>query len=187
VGLVVSGARRDLVRSVLLREADLDAGAGAEAAAALAAHAREELPGARLELSYDVRYRGQAFELTVPAPVDATTAVLRERFEAAHAERYGYSGEQEEIELVNVRVAAVADRRAEALEAGAAAGSLERGRRRARFSAGVLDTAVVRGEPQPGDRFDGPAVLELPETTVVVPPGWQAARDASGALTMERE
>lgn len=186
VGLVVSGARRDLVRSVMLREADLEAGAGAEAAAALAARARDELPDARLELSYDLRYRGQAFELTVPAPIDATTALLRERFEAAHAERYGYAGEGEEIELVNVRVAAVADRPAQALEAGAPTGAVERGHRRARFSAGLLDTAVVRGEPPLGDRFDGPAVLELPETTVVVPPGWHARRDASGALTMER-
>jgi N-methylhydantoinase A len=186
VGLVVSDARRDLVRSVLLRQADLDAGAGADAAAGLAARAHEELPDARLEISYDLRYRGQAFELTVPAPVDATTALLRERFEAAHAERYGYTGEGEEIELVNVRVAAIADRRAEALDAGPPAGTAERGRRRARFAAGVLDTDVVRGEPAAGERFDGPAVLELPETTVVVPPGWRAERDATGALTMER-
>jgi N-methylhydantoinase A len=186
VGLVVSGARRDFVRSVMLREADLDAGAGAEAVAALAARAREELPDARLELSYDLRYRGQAFELTVRAPVDATTALLRERFEAAHAERYGYAGEGEEIELVNVRVAAVADRRAEALEAGAPTGAVERERREARFSGGVLETAVLRGEPPLGERIDGPAVLELPETTIVVPPGWHAERDASGALTMER-
>jgi N-methylhydantoinase A len=186
VGLVVSGARRDFVRSVMLREADLDAGAGAEAAAALAARAREELPDARLEPSYDLRYRGQAFELTVPAPIDATTALLRERFEAAHAERYGYAGEQEEIELVNVHVAAIDDRRAGTFEAGAPTAAVERERRRARFSGGVLETAVVRGEPPVGDRIDGPAVLELPETTIVVPPGWHAERDASGALTMER-
>jgi N-methylhydantoinase A len=133
-----------------------------------------------------VRYRGQAFELTVSAPIDATTALLRERFEAAHAERYGYAGDRDEVELVNVRVAAVADRPAEALQAAAPAGPVERGHRRARFAGGVLETAVVRGEPELGERFDGPAVMELPETTVVVPPGWRAERDASGAFTMER-
>ena len=89
--LVVSGARRDLARSVLLGEGDLRAGAGAEAVAMLAAQAREELPSARLEVSYDLRYRGQAFELPVPGPPDAPLALLRERFEAAHEERYGYT------------------------------------------------------------------------------------------------
>jgi N-methylhydantoinase A/oxoprolinase/acetone carboxylase beta subunit len=50
----------------------------------------------------------------------------------------------------------------------------------------VLESRVVRGEPAPDARFDGPAILELPETTVVVPPRWRAAHDASGAVTLER-
>jgi N-methylhydantoinase A len=186
VGLVLSGARRDLARSVLLGEAELRAGAGPRAVSVLAARAEKELPGARLEVSYDLRYRGQAFELTVPGPLDAAPELLRERFEAAHEERYGYADEQEEIELVNVRVAAVADSRPPGL-GGAPSGAIERTTREARFSDGVLETAVLRGEPEPGGRIDGPAILELPETTAVVPPGWVAERDASGALTMERD
>jgi N-methylhydantoinase A len=186
VGLVVSGARRDHVRSVLLSETDLRAGAGAEAVAELAARAREELPDARLEASYDLRYRGQAFELTVPGPLDAAPALLRERFEAAHQERYGYADQRAEIELVNVRVAAVADRRAESLAAAAPGEAIERERRRARFRTGELEASVLRGDPQPGTRVDGPAILELAETTVVVPPGWRAGPDAAGALMLER-
>ncbi len=185
IGLVMSGARRDLARSVLLGEADLHAGAGAEAVAALATRAREELPNARLEVSYDLRYRGQAFELTVEGPPDASPTLLRERFEEAHEERYGYSDEHEEIELVNVHVAAIADARSPELAAAAPASPVEHASREARFASGVLETAVLRGEPAAGARIEGPAVRELPETTVVVPPGWLAEPDPSGTLTME--
>jgi N-methylhydantoinase A len=186
VGLVVSGARRDLARSVLLGEAELRAGEGAEAVSELADRARNELPGARLEASFDLRYRGQAFELTVPGPLDAPAALLRARFEEAHEERYGYADRQAEIELVNVRVAALVDSRAPELGA-APSGAVERTTREARFASGVLGTAVIRGEPPPGERIEGPAIVELPETTAVVPPEWVAERDTSGALTMERE
>jgi N-methylhydantoinase A len=186
VGLVVSGTRRDFVRSVLLGEAELGAGARAEAVAELAAGAREELPDARLEASYDLRYRGQAFELTVPGPLDPAPAALRERFEAAHRERYGYVDEDAEIELVNVRVAALVDRHPEGLEPAARGAPVAESRRTARFSTGVVEATVLRGQPPPGTRIDGPAICELPETTVVVPPRWCAEPDASGALVLER-
>jgi N-methylhydantoinase A len=185
VGLVVSDTRRDLARSVLLGEEKLRAGAGAEAVSELAERARQDLPGARIEASYDLRYRGQAFELTVPGPLDANPGLLRERFEEAHAERYGYADGQAEIELVNVRVAAVMDARPPDL-APAPPGDVVFARRQARFADGVLEATVVRGEPEPSERIDGPAIVELPETTVVVPPGWSAERDASGAIVLER-
>ena len=182
VGLVVSGARRDFVRSVLLAEPAVAAGEGADAAAELADRARAELPGARLEASYDLRYHGQAHELTVPAPLDASAASLRAGFDAAHQERYGYADDQAEIELVNVRVAAIADAPQLALGTGGERAPVEEHKRVARFGDDVLEAAVVRGEPAAGARFDGPAILELPETTVVVPPGWQAVSEESGAV-----
>jgi N-methylhydantoinase A len=44
----------------------------------------------------------------------------------------------------------------------------------------------MAGTPPRGARIDGPAIIELPETTVVVPPGWRAEPDASGAVILER-
>jgi N-methylhydantoinase A len=186
VGLVVSGARRDFVRSVLLAERELAAGEGAAAVAELASRAREELAGARVEASYDLRYRGQAFELTVPGPLEASAALLRERFEAAHEERYGYADAGAPIELVNVHVGAIEDAPQMSLGGGGERVPIEEGSRRARFGEEVLETAVVRGAPPADARFDGPAILELPETTVVVPPRWRAVADASGAVVLER-
>ena len=186
VGLVVSGARRDHVRRVLLAESDLEHGVHAEAVAELAARARAELPDARLEASYDLRYRGQAFELTVPGPLAAAPSLLRERFEAAHRERYGYTDESTAIELVNVRVAAVSERPSAELGARSPQRSVDRGRRTARFGEDELEASVLGGLPPPGDPVDGPANIDLPETTVVVPPQWRATQDASGAVVLER-
>jgi N-methylhydantoinase A len=186
VGLVVSSARRDHVRSVLLAESELERGAHVQAVAELAARARAELPDAGLEASYDLRYRGQAFELTVRGPLTAERSILRERFESAHRERYGYADEAAAIELVNVRVAAVSERPAQGLGAGSPGPPVERGTRPARFGGEGLEAVVLVGAPAAGTRIDGPAIVELPETTVVVPPGWRAESDASGAVVLER-
>ena len=103
-----------------------------------------------------MRYRGQSFELTVrgcgPEP-----AAVREAFEAAHAERYGFRDDDGEIEVVTIRV-----RHAE--------------------PAPAVDFAA--GDPL---RVDGPAVVRLPEATLVVPEGWRGATDATGTLVLERE
>jgi N-methylhydantoinase A len=190
VGLVVSDARRDFGRSVLLGEDDLRAGRAAAAASELAERARRELPGARVEASYDVRYRGQAFELTVPGPLAPSLAGLRERFEAAHRERYGYADDQGELELVNVRIAAVAGRPAVRLARDESAEerfeAVQEDRRVATFAGAPLDARVLRGEPAAGTALEGAAILELPETTIVVPPGWRGAVDVHGTLVMER-
>ena len=50
----------------------------------------------------DLRYVGQSFELAVPLGPD-----LRERFHAAHAERYGYADRERAVELVAVRTAEI--------------------------------------------------------------------------------
>jgi N-methylhydantoinase A len=186
VGLVVTGARRDFVRSVLLDDEQIAAGEASSAVSALAGRARAELAGARLEASYDLRYRGQSFELTISAPLEPPPELLRERFEAAHRERYGFVEPGGRLELVNVRVTALADAPPVQLGSTATGGKVERAARRARFADGVHEAHVLRGEPTPGERIDGPAIIELAETTVVVPPGWRAEADEHGSVAMER-
>jgi N-methylhydantoinase A len=185
LGLVASAARRDLARSVLLRGAEVDSQAGA-AVAGLAAAAARELPGARLEATFDLRYRGQSFELPVAAPLAPRPGMLRERFERAHEERYGYADPEGELELVNVRIAALGEQTAAPPLASAAAGGTTETERPALFGDQRLATAVLRGEPRAGTALTGPAILELPETTVVVPPGWQCEVEATGTVAMER-
>ena len=73
LGLVVSERRRDLVESVLLAGDDLTREQVAEVVERLAERGRDELdaPDAELRATYDLRYAGQAFELSVPGRAGA--------------------------------------------------------------------------------------------------------------------
>jgi N-methylhydantoinase A len=182
VGLIAAERRRDMVESVLLAGDDLTADAIAAVVGRLAERGRDELdaPGAEVRPAYDLRYAGQAFELTVDGERRPDPADLRAAFERAHEERYGYADEHAELELVTVRVAVALA--ATELPPGDEAEGEERGSRRARFGDELVDAAVLRGAPE---ELDGPAIVELPESTVVVPPGWRASAVAGG-LRMER-
>ncbi|HEX8075180.1 MAG TPA: hydantoinase/oxoprolinase family protein, partial [Thermoleophilaceae bacterium] len=183
VGLIASEPRRDLVESVLLSGGELTSDAAADAVERLAARGREELdsPDAEVRAGYDLRYAGQAFELTIPGDPRPDPAELRRAFDAAHEERYGYSDGEAELELVTVRVA-VALPPAE-LPPGRGGEAEERERREALFDGERVSTVVVRGVPA---ELDGPAIVELDEATLVVPPGWSCAAADDGTLAMER-
>jgi N-methylhydantoinase A len=182
LGLVVSERRRDLVESVLLAGSDFTREAVAEVVERLGERGRDELgePEAELRATYDLRYAGQAFELSVAGELEPDPADLRAGFDRAHDERYGYEDPDAELELVTVRVAAALPgaetRPTEPAEAE------RRGKRRVRFGDEDLEAEVLG---QGSAAVDGPAIFELPGATLVVPPGWHA--EAGGdAVVMER-
>lgn len=182
LGLVVSERRRDLVESVLLSGAALTRERVAATVGRLGEQGRRELgePGAELRASYELRYAGQAFELPVAAGLAPDPAELRRSFDRAHSERYGYADPDAELELVTVRVTA-ARPGAEPRPAEPRAAE-PRGTRPMRFGDEQLEGRVVG--PGVGST-DGPAVVELPGSTLVVPPGWRAEAGAEAVL-MER-
>ena len=188
LGLVVSERRRDVQRSVLLSGEALTRDAIEAAAEELAERARADLGrDAELRRVLDLRYRGQAFELSVPAKAGTDPGELREAFAAAHEQAYGYRDPDGEVELVTIRVTgAVRGPEIDPEGAGAGAGTTET-TRRAIFSGEELEATVLRGEPEPGDAFDGPAIVELPESTLVVPPGWSGSVEAAGTIRLTRE
>jgi N-methylhydantoinase A/oxoprolinase/acetone carboxylase beta subunit len=87
LGLAAADRRRDHARTVFLHGDDLTADA---------------LRVDDGDAAYDVRYRGQSFELTV-RDVDADPDAVRAAFEAIHEERYGYKDPEGEIEVVTIR------------------------------------------------------------------------------------
>jgi N-methylhydantoinase A/oxoprolinase/acetone carboxylase beta subunit len=58
--------------------------------------------------------------------------------------------------------------------------------RRSRRAAPRFELEVVHGPPPPGTTIDGPAVVELLESTVLVAPGWRAETDDVGTIRMRR-
>ncbi len=186
LGLVVSPRRRDVQRSVFLAGAELTADAVAAVAGELGQQARAELHDAESELSavYELRYRGQAFELPVSAGLDAAPVELRSRFEAQHEDRYGYRDSEQELELVTVRVTATGPAADVALGAGDAVSELRRARRSARLEGEEIELEVLRGAPAAGTEITGPAVVELPEATLLVPAGWSGEVDEHGTIEL---
>jgi N-methylhydantoinase A len=67
-----------------------------------------------------------------------------------------------------------------------AASGAERTRRTVVFAGEEHDAEIVRGEPAPGEHIDGPAVCELPEATLAVPPGWSGTVDEAGTIVLEK-
>ena len=184
LGLVASERRRDTARTVLLSGEDLTAERVAAEVAALI-ESLDAAPEAELEAAYELRYRGQAFELPVAGQLDPDPADLIEAFAVEHERRYGYRDELAEVELVNVRLAArqvVAD-----VDPPTAASSQpERLRRRARVASGWREIDVLRGDPPAGLVADGPCVFELRETTLLLPEGWRAEVDTHGTVVASR-
>jgi N-methylhydantoinase A len=185
LGLIAAGHRRDIARTVLMSGTELSADRLAQEVEALSGRAQEGLEGSRLEITYELRYRGQAFELPIPGPARPDPAKLAEDFAREHERRYGYRDPEGELELVNIGVAAVVpgpDPKPRAAEGAA----LSEGARHAHFGAQRLETRVLRGEPAAGTEASGPCVFELPEATLVLPPGWRARVDETGTIAAER-
>jgi N-methylhydantoinase A len=203
LGLVVSERRRDVVESVLLGGGELTPEAVAEVVKRLGERARSELLDTKgvtaagggsnplgrgdsggqtpeLRATYDLRYAGQAFELSIEGSLSPAPDELRGAFDRAHEERYGYADREAELELVTVRVAAALPG-AEPPPAEPARAE-ERRSRTVRFG----DERVEANVLGPGEaELDGPAVFELPGATLVVPPGWRA-RAGADVVVLER-
>ncbi|MFL5864393.1 MAG: hydantoinase/oxoprolinase family protein, partial [Solirubrobacteraceae bacterium] len=188
LGLVVSPRRRDVQRSVFLAGEELTGGRVAELVAELGQQAREELQEADAELRavYELRYRGQAFELSVDASLTPGRDELRGGFEERHEERYGYKDSQQELELVTLRVSATMPGAEVSLGDAAGDEDVERGRRPATLDGEEVELTVLRGTPPPGTAIDGAVVVELPESTLLVPPGWSGAVDDTGTIHLQR-
>jgi N-methylhydantoinase A len=185
LGLCASDRRRDTGRTVLLSGAELTAERVAEEIAQLAREAGSGMDGAQPRASYEMRYRGQAFELSIPGPPDPDPADLAERFGQEHESRYGYRDPEGVVELVNIRLAMVVPG-PDPRPAAASPGDLQDSQRRARFGGEWLQTRTLRGEPPAGMQASGPAIFELPEATLVLPPGWEAQVDGAGTVVARR-
>jgi N-methylhydantoinase A len=185
LGLIASERRRDTARTVMLSGENLTSGRIGAEVAALRDSLAAGLDDASVEVVYGLRYAGQSFELPVPGSERPDPAELAEGFAEQHERRYGYRDPESPIELVNVRVSLTVPGPSPEPQA-AAAGGLSRRTRRARFGSEWTEATVLRGEPEAGTEAVGPCIFELPEATLVMPPGWRASVDARGTIVAER-
>jgi N-methylhydantoinase A len=185
LGLIAAGHRRDTARTVLLSTDEITADRVAGEVKALSEPLLAGMEDAELEVVYELRYRGQAFELPIPGDPAPDPDRLAEDFAREHESRYGYRDPQGKLELVTIRVAAL-EPGPEPRPRAAGGGRLSESQRDARFGGAWVETRVLRGEPEAGFGAEGPCVFELPEATLVLPPGWVASVDEAGTITAQR-
>jgi len=139
----------------------------------------------------DLRYKGQAFELTVPVDVHAPklTEMLAQRFHEEHHRTYGHKSSEEQVELVSIKVSArVSKPKGVNLER-AESTSAKRESRMVKFEANSaeVETIVIPGRENISERYIlGPVIIEEYDSTIVVPPNWKAEVDESGNLIVSR-
>jgi len=138
----------------------------------------------------DLRYVGQAYELTVPIPdgllTRETVISLTEAFETEHERTYGhrFPGEKA-VQIISLRLTGAVipegNRLIDPLTTLRATGKkLQEDTRLAYFGPelGRLETTVLPSRAMIGDiPREGPLVIEEYEGTVVVPPGAKASLD----------
>jgi N-methylhydantoinase A len=146
----------------------------------------------RMERAFDLRYRGQTYDLTVEAPAaldgDALDTVT-ERFHEAHRQRYGHASPDEPLELVTVRLRARGVVDPPELDPPRTEGSVAdavREKRPVTFDGRTLEVRVYdRSRLPTGGRVEGAAVVEGSESTLVVRPPDRVRVADDGSLVVE--
>jgi N-methylhydantoinase A len=139
----------------------------------------------------DVCYVGQAYTLEIEFHPDASDPIerLKADFYAAHDRIYGYAP-QVPVKLVNLRsvhsvagLAGIDDGAWEPTSDPIAKRSviIRVGDGRT-VEAKVLDRMAMPA----GFAFEGPAIIEQPDTTTLVTPGWRGRIDDAGIMILER-
>jgi len=134
----------------------------------------------------DLRYEGQSYEITVPLDPDRP-AHARQAFEQQHAARYGFTLPDRLVELVNLRLRAVA---LHPKPAGAcweppdtSLSNLPTAVRLILHGEARQVPVIPRDALQPNMPIPTPALIVQPDSTLLLEPGWEIFVDRrTGAL-----
>lgn len=195
LGCVIADMRHDAVQTLNRPLAELDVAELRRRIDELAAGCQQRLDasGVRFEavrelVALDMLYAGQTHTLPVPldGAAELTAASIRAAFEASYAAAFGRVLDGIPIRVMNLRYARIGVRPKFDLQVLAPEGegrTTPMGTQRV-FHRGEWHEAVrhARLELPVGARIDGPAILEQPDTTVWLEPGFHAEVDAHGNL-----
>jgi N-methylhydantoinase A len=196
LGLLFSDTEHEVVRTLMLRGSEItsaaleDAYAGAESETTGFLSGRA---GATVTVSRyaDVRYTGQAYELSVavpPGPVDLERLVAD--FVAEHVRTYGHGSTGDPVDVVSIRALAHIERTAAQMYdplAAIRALPVHEGARLAYFGpdVGLIETDVCNRAALLAGERRGPLLIDEADSTCVVPPGCLARLDQYGNIEVE--
>jgi N-methylhydantoinase A len=200
LGLLYSDTEREFVRTLMVSVETLDDAAltlhfkkledQAVAAMTTDGYAPDSI---QLIRQGDLRYAGQAYELTVqaPGPGEVSVAWLANAFHAEHARTYGYRSDGDPIDVVSVRVVArvPCDAPAARHTVSTSTPAPRAFAREAFFGQeyGLISTPILARADLRAQRRRGPMIIEEYDATCVVPPATFATLDDFGNIVIELE
>jgi N-methylhydantoinase A len=143
--------------------------------------------GFNVEYQFDLRYVGQAHELTVPIDTGMTAAEIAQRFEEAFEREYGRRDRNRAIEVVNLRIIGrvPTDPPQFARVCGDATTGAPIARRKLFFEQTEYDCPVFeRAGLANGQSLAGPLIVTEMTATLFVPPGWHLSAGEFGELNL---
>ena len=162
------------LRQRTLAGADLETVLGELEAEAVAALRQQGVEAPEIHRRAALRYEGSDSSLEVPV-----SERMRDVFEAAHKQRFGFDAAGAGVVVETAIVEAVGKGERAPAEAGAQPGA----------GTGLLlarEHPFDRGDLRSGDIVSGPALIVDPSQTTVVEPGWRAEVDGLGNLMLTR-
>jgi N-methylhydantoinase A len=200
LGLVTTDLKRDYSRTLYAELDRLDPARLAATLAEMEMSAAKMLEQAKvpperraLLCAADLRYRRQAYELTVAiedGPVTRQSlAALAARFHDKHRQTYGHANPAEPVQLVNVRLTALGRLSRPVLQPHIEPAAARRRQREVWFAETGLAACPVwwRDGLEAGAALPGPAIVEATDSTIVVPPAWIATVAAQGYIRLRRK
>ena len=147
-----------------------------------------------LRWAADMRYVGQSYEIETPLQAewlrDGGVPALADAFHTAHRRMFNHADEDALPEMVNLRLRAVGQVRTTVEQAPEMrVGEARPIARRTIDVKGTWHDASVylRDALGHGQCIAGPAIIEQPDTTTVIPSGWTATVDRFSNLVIERD
>jgi len=201
LGAALAPLRRDLVNSVRALLDEDTAQRCREIVAELAAEGRDWLAEGgddpdlgSIEVTVDMRHPLQAYELSIDLgsvsladmaagePVEfVDSQVIRDAFNAEHTARYGFANTDAPLEIGTLRVAVIgrpplgSDGENVISDNAGEPSPTPIGKRPIRWHESWIDASIYNADTwSEQGSIDGSAVIELSDTTVLVPPNWSA-------------
>jgi N-methylhydantoinase A len=201
LGAILADVRRDYVRTLRHR-----IGSGTDGWPAIAAaigelerqaldwitHEGTLIGTHSLIVAMRMRYPDQAHELEVVVPEQMRDALsgpaLAEIFHAQHQLLYGFTEPDSAVQVTTVRLSVIGRVPPVTLPTVLGRDARPTGARHIRFDGKAIEAKVfARDLLGFGTTIRGPAIIEQPDTTVLVLPGWQASADQVGTLHLTAE
>jgi N-methylhydantoinase A len=203
LGCVLADLRHDTVQTLNLALDNLQStvleirmgAAGREASSVIKAAG---IPVERIDVLYelDMHYIGQTHTVAVPLPIEAdargvSESIVRKAFEAAYSASFSRLLPGLAVRIVSLRVAAIGRRPAFDFsvftpDASASREAAKAGSRPVWFDGGWRETSIWTRLALPaGTVIEGPAILEQPDATTVIEPGFVGRVDALGNVIVE--